>query len=529
MKKQLTSALTLITAMGLAAAIAGCQCPQAKKVAAAPAPVKVARVAPAPAPAPKPLPKGGCPALRMEGDKIYASKAFPTGDVKTSVVLLEKSAPAEVNVGAPYIYTLTATNLSDCQIDEVTITDVLPANVTMQSSDPQANVSGATATWMLGSLQPKESKSVTIKAVANASGEITNCARVTYVPNLCLTIAAVAPKLELTKTTPQAVLLCDEIPVKLVVSNTGTGVLRNVTVSDPLPAGLVAADGKNTVSFDAGSLAGGQSREFAFVAKATKTGEYKNTATAKSDSGLTADASSNVTVRQPVLAITKEGTQKVFAGRPIEYTITVSNKGDAAAKNVVITDPVPAGTRFMKASDGGQLAGQNITWQIANIEPNGSVKVTATVDSVQLGKVTNTASAQATCAAPVNATVSTDVAGIPAILLEVVDSPDPIEVGGTTTYTIVATNQGSINDNNIKIVCTLEDTQAYVSSSGATVGTAAGQVITFAPLATLAPKAKATWQVVIKAVKAGDVRFQTVMNTDMLTRPVQETEATNQY
>jgi hypothetical protein len=94
---------------------------------------------------------------------------------------------------------------------------------------------------------------------------------------------------------------------------------------------------------------------------------------------------------------------------------------------------------------------------------------------------------------------------------------------------ITATNQGSAPDTNIKIICTLEDSEQYVSSSGATTGIAAGNTITFAPLPSLAPKAQATWRVTVKAVKAGDVRFTTVMTTDQLTRPVQETEATNLY
>ncbi|MBN1126834.1 MAG: response regulator transcription factor [Sedimentisphaerales bacterium] len=81
----------------------------------------------------------------------------------------------------------------------------------------------------------------------------------------------------------------------------------------------------------------------------------------------------------------------------------------------------------------------------------------------------------------------------------------------------------------IRIVCALEDNEQYVSSSGATKGTMEGKIVTFAPLATLAPKAKAEWRVVVKAVKAGDVRFTVVMNTAQLTRLVQETEATHLY
>ena len=48
-------------------------------------------------------------------------------------------------------------------------------------------------------------------------------------------------------------------------------------------------------------------------------------------------------------------------------------------------------------------------------------------------------------------------------------------------------------------------------------------------LPVLQPGARAEWQVVVKAVKAGDVRFKVEMTSDQLSRPVEETEATNLY
>ena len=75
----------------------------------------------------------------------------------------------------------------------------------------------------------------------------------------------------------------------------------------------------------------------------------------------------------------------------------------------------------------------------------------------------------------------------------------------------------------------MEDNQQYVSSTGATKGTIEDNTITFAPLRSLAPKKKATWRVVVKAVRTGDVRFKVSMNTDQITRPVEETEATHLY
>jgi uncharacterized repeat protein (TIGR01451 family) len=140
-----------------------------------------------------------------------------------------------------------------------------------------------------------------------------------------------------------------------------------------------------------------------------------------------------------------------------------------------------------------------------------------------------TSPARGYCAAAVTDTCQSEVTGIPAILLEVVDVSDPVKVGENETYVITVTNQGTAADTNIKIKCMLEPNQQFVSAGGATNGTASGNTITFAPVPSLGPKERATFRVVVKNVKAGDVRFKATMNSDQLTRDVEETEATNVY
>ncbi|MCK4518041.1 DUF11 domain-containing protein, partial [Candidatus Babeliales bacterium] len=225
------------------------------------------------------------------------------------------------------------------------------------------------------------------------------------------------------------------------------------------------------------------------------------------------------------------GPARRYLGRSVSYEITLTNKGDAPASDIVLKDTVPAGVTGVVASDNGVIASNNsiIVWNIPVLKPGATKKVTVSYRPTKVGTVRDTASASAKCAEGVKASAKTVIAGIPAVLLEVIDVDDPVELGGTTTYVITATNQGSAVGTNISIVCTLEDNEEYVSSSGATAGSLAGAKVTFVPLKKLAPKAKATWKIVVKAVKEGDVRFKVTMNTDQLTRPVEETEATHLY
>ena len=119
--------------------------------------------------------------------------------------------------------------------------------------------------------------------------------------------------------------------------------------------------------------------------------------------------------------------------------------------------------------------------------------------------------------------------GVPAILIECVDDPDPIEVNGNVTYTITVTNQGTAMGTNIAVECTLPAELEYVSSDGPTKARAEGQTVSFTPLASLAPKAEAVYKVTAKGVGVGDVRFRVQMKSDQMESPVMETESTHIY
>jgi len=413
---------------------------------------------------------------------------------------------------------------------DVVVTENLPENFKFTRANPTAKKDGNKLAWTIESLGPKDSEEIKVFGTATDTGCLIHCATVTYTIPACANVKVVQAKLQLKKTAPSEVLLCDPIPVKFVVTNSGSGSAQNVKIEDTLPAGLRTAEGRSKLVFNAGTLATGQSRQFSATLKASKTGKYVNKAVASSAAGLKAESQTTTVVRQPVLTITKTGPKRQYLGRSVTYEITVTNKGDAPAAKTVVEDTIPQGVTSIRATTGGKSVGSKVIWELGTLAVNASRKVSVSYMPPKAGTLANTATAVAYCADAVTASVKTSVVGIPAVLLEVIDIEDPVEVGSQTTYVITTTNQGSIADTNIRIVCTFEDNQQYVSSSGPTTGLVDGNTLKFAPLRSLAPKAKATWRVVIRAVKPGDVRFKVTMTTDKLERrPVEETEATRLY
>ncbi len=460
---------------------------------------------------------------------IRGEQAYPTGNQSTSILLIQHMGPAEMRVNAGFTYEVHIRNLTDATLKDLAVTEKLPSDFTVNSIDPTpASTDGGTAKWAMAELGPRATQVIKINGVPTRVGEIPCCTTVAFQTQICSSTRIVEPALKLTKTAPAEVIICDPIPIKLVVSNTGTGPMQDVKVSDSLPQGWQTSDGKESVTFDAGMLRPGDSREFSFQAKASNTGSFTNAATASEPGGLTAKASAETTVRKPVLTLTKTGPEMRYLGRPAEYTLTASNTGDVVARGAVLVDTVGGVGEFVKAGNDGQQSGGKVTWSLGDLEPGASRSVNVTFVGHKAGTITNDAVVTAYCA-EAKASARTEVRGVPAVLLEVIDVADPIEVGADETYIITVTNQGTADDNNIRIECTLPAEEDFVSAEGPTKAKAEGKTVTFEPLPSLAPKAKAVYRVVVKGTKAADVRFKTTLTSDMLDSPVEETESTHVY
>jgi photosystem II stability/assembly factor-like uncharacterized protein len=94
----------------------------------------------------------------------------------------------------------------------------------------------------------------------------------------------------------------------------------------------------------------------------------------------------------PALVVTKaDAGVPVGPTSRLDYTLTVSNIGNADATGVKITDPVPANTTFASADNGGTNASGVVTWTGLTVPAGGSATVHVSVNingSVQ-NKVTS--------------------------------------------------------------------------------------------------------------------------------------------
>lgn len=120
-----------------------------------------------------------------------------------------------------------------------------------------------------------------------------------------------------------------------------------------------------------------------------------------------------VPVGDPIanLIITKSAPSGVEEGGSIEYRLTVTNKGGAAASSLVVRDIVPEGTVY---ASGGALLGDEVSWNLGSLAVEESAEFTFTVTVKPGAKVVR------------NTTYSVEAVGLGAVTgREVITIVDP--------------------------------------------------------------------------------------------------------
>jgi uncharacterized repeat protein (TIGR01451 family) len=487
---------------------------------------------------PEPAPRSGWPTRTgTDPNRNWSSMAYPTGSANTSVVGIEKGMPKVANVGQSFEYLLIVTNLTTNTLENVSVTETFGPYFDYEGSNPEGNVAdGDSVTWSLGTMSPRESRTIRVTGSGSTVGTITSCATVSYASLLCMGVPVVAPDLALALAGPAEVLRCDDIVYTLTVNNPGTGAVSNVRVNQPLPSGLTTLEGRRSAEFTVDMLGPGESREFNIPVRAAEAGTFELQGIARGG-GLEAESGSVQTViRQPVLEIERDCPDVRFLGRDFTVDITVRNTGDGQARDLMIEEVIPSGAQVVQASHNGQVTGDRVVWSMASLNADASRTVSVTYRAGAVGSYRGSASAQAYCAEVVSDSCTTRIEGIPAMLLDGYDDPDPIEIGATTTYTLTVTNQGTADLTNVRLIGKMDegDTMEFVSANGSTpagpvTGTARGLDVNFPAVERLAPGQTATYRIVVRAKAAGQVSFRAEAVSNEITRPLIKVETTNFY
>ncbi|MBB4664830.1 putative repeat protein (TIGR01451 family) [Conexibacter arvalis] len=292
----------------------------------------------------------------------------------------------------------------------------------------------------------------------------------------------------------------------LTVRNDGPSTARDVVVADTLPSQLTVtsvpagctASGQ-VVSCALGALAPGavQTIQIGTTVAASATGTIVNEATV---TGRTPDpdpGNNRSTPPTPIeeladLSIVKRANRaRAIPGERITYTLEVANHGPSTARNVVVSDPLPAGVSHVSSDRACRLARGTVTCTVDTLAAGATtsfrivVRVASSVDR----RIDNTATVTSDTRDPDpgNNRSTRRVPLEPRADLSIVKQPsvERVLVGQQLFYTLVVRNAGPSDATGVTVTDTAgsgltllsaEASQGRCTLQGATVTCAIGRV-----------------------------------------------------
>jgi uncharacterized repeat protein (TIGR01451 family) len=469
------------------------------------------------------------------GVGIIIGRGETTKEWQAPLMSLSLTGPPSAGVKQDIAYTLSANNNGQVESQAQTLRLTLPEGVELIRAEPRAVTDGNQLVWTLGALPPGRSHVIQPVLQASRLGPITVSASLTTVEGTrdekSITTQITPPQVSQLKVSvsgPDSGSVGVPVTFQITASNPGTAPTTNVLLSAGFDAGLEHETRANPVELPLGVLGPGQSRTAPLVLVPRQEGRMFVRVTATADGNLKDQAERAVAVQRARLTITKTGPKARYVDQPVTWDIRVVNAADVALNNVVLRDSLPAEVTFLNATDLGQLITGQVVWNLGSLPPRGEKAVQVTARCVKLtSKTINMAQVTADPGLQEQAEASLEILGVPAFLLEVTKSGDPVQVGGKVTYRIAVTNTGTLPADQVEIVATVPDKMKVSGSTGPATARVEGNRLIFPGVNALQPKQTLNYTVEAQALQAGDVRFKVELRSTSLREPVVKEESTN--
>lgn len=461
------------------------------------------------------------------GDVTRATFASNTASlqviVNEAVVTTTKSVDQVfAKPGDIITYTLTLNNTGNVPANNVIITDAIPAGTTFVPG----SLMGATGTpptlTLLMPIAPSGNAIITFKVQVGATIPMPNPLVNSATSKFTFTVDPSNPNgangnsdsNQVTTQVNGAIVTTsktadisyavpgDIITYTLVLNNSGNVAANSVVITDVIPTGstfvvgsLTGATGTPPTMTLLAPISAGGSAVVTFKVLIDSTIPVPNPLVNKADvaftytlnpqnpNGESGTSESTLATTQVNVAIvdTLKSVDKAYA-QPKEvltYTLTMTNSGNVAANNVVITDSLPSGTTFIAGSLIGATGTPPTLTLINPIAANAVATITFQVivnDSIPvpnpvLNNATLTFSFTTDPANP-NGNVGTSDSNVVATQINkaIVTAKKSVNlafanVGDTISYTIILNNSGNVSANNVALTDTLPAGTTFVAGS----------------------------------------------------------------
>lgn len=393
-----------------------------------------------------------------------------------------------VVAGTGTTYTIVVTNTGPSTALNVAVSDPLPAGVSSFAWSGSNGSSGSGAlSDTIATLATNETVTYTVTANIDpaATGSIDNLVTVTANNDTDLTnnfandVDTVSQKVDVGVSKDDfasSVIPGASTTYTITVTNAGPSTATNVSVSDPLPAGVTSfnwsgsngSSGAGALSDTIASLAPGAIVTYSIVAAIdpAATASIVNVVSvgAANDSNTANNTATDTDTLSPQadLTVTKDDfTPGAVPGLPLTYMLTVINNGPSTVFSLSLVDNLPPTllNPVFGTPSAGIYDGITHVWSGLTLGPGESVTIplTVMVDPAATGLLTNSVTV-----APPAGVVDTDLTNNTAThtvtltpLVDVGVTKDDfvasVVPGSATTYTITVTNTGPSTATNVSV------------------------------------------------------------------------------
>lgn len=483
---------------------------------------------PEPTPATRPAMPTPPPSLVMETpavvpERVAASPVATERIEQDSNLLLTNRAPAlsfetagprRIVIGKKAAYRVRMINMGEVDAHNIIVSVRLPswAEVAAQTASVGApkletdDDQNTLVRWQIEQLPARDSEDLNLEIVPRDGRPFDLAVGWAFAPDDATTqIEVQEPKLEMTINGSEEVLYGETEVYTITISNPGSGPAENVVLNLlPVMAQQQVAGTRNL-----GAINAGERKTIELELTAHQAGRLQVKALAYAEGGLRTEVSQDVIVRRPNIDLVVMGPPRNYAATEAVFKVRLENTGDATAEDAVAVASLPAGSRFLAATDGGKYEADKgqVVWSIGSLRPGAVRLLEMQCELNSPGDNRVDIQCQADRDVRVAKSVVTVVEALADLKLYVNDPQGAISTGHDSIYEVRVVNRGTKSAEHVQIVGYFSEGIEPVSIRGWRGEVNTGQV-TMEPIATLPPGQELVFRITARAQQPGNHVFR---------------------